>query len=397
VESLDIGLGQGMAMFMVGKNAVHFAYYSALARTREDGTSSEQPGVRTMIVREPLGVVGAINAWNFPSSLVCMKLAPALAAGNCIVIKPSSIAPVYTLELAKTIGELLPPGVLNVVPGPGSTTGQYVLDHPGIDKLSFTGSTEVGHNVALAAAKRIIPATLELGGKSAGIFFADMPQDYFGAAIGAAAGQAAFNAGQICAQESRLLIQDSIYDAFVEGVAKAFGGMKPGAPWDSTATMGPLSYPGQMEKVLGYVEIGKKEGARLVCGGERATEGELAKGNFIKPTLFADVRPDMRIAQEEIFGPVLSAIKFKDEAEAIEIANGTRYGLSGSVHTGDMAKALRVCAGVRTGTISVNGYTGRSIGGGAFGGFKDSGIGRENYITTLDAFSQLKTINFKYA
>ncbi|MCD7946694.1 MAG: aldehyde dehydrogenase family protein [Oscillospiraceae bacterium] len=394
VESLETGRPVRVSQSFVSMGVEYFPYFAALLRTNEDGINSETPGVHTMVIREPIGVVGAVYAWNVPLLLNFWKLAPALAAGDCIVLKPSSYAPIGSMEALKLIADLLPPGVLNVVNGKGATTGQYVLDHPGIDKLSFTGSTDVGVSVGLAAAKRIIPATLELGGKSAGIYFADIPEADMPNAIQAIVMNAIVNSGQICAMQSRVLVEEPLYDRMVEQVSAALNGIQVGPPWQEDAMMGSLAYEAQLNKALSYIEIGQKEGARLVTGGKRLTDGERAKGYFMAPTVFADVQNSMRLAQEEIFGPVLSFIRFNGEEEAIRIANDSKYGLSGGVFTGDLKKGLRVAQAVRTGEMSVNGAPSRSMGGGAFGGYKASGIGREGYRSTLDAFCQLKRISF---
>lgn len=395
-ESMESGRTLFSSMLLIKVAVEYFPYFASLIRTREDGTSSEFQGTRVLVVREPIGVVGAICPWNAPLFSTFWKLAPALAAGNCVVLKPSSYTPLGALEMMKTIGDLLPPGVFNIVNGKGSTTGQYVLDHPGIDKLSFTGSTDIGKSVGIAAAQRIIPATLELGGKSPGIYFADIREEDMPKAIENIVSNASFNAGQICAMQSRVLVEEPVYDMFVKQVTSKLKEIKIGPPWDDDAQMGPVAYKDHMESVLEYIKIGQEEGARLAYGGKRVTEGELSKGYYIEPTIFADVDNSMRIAQEEIFGPVICFIKFKDEEDAIRIANDSVYGLSGGVFSGDLAKALRVSEGVRTGNMFVNGLFPKSVGGAPFGGYKNSGIGRECYITTLDAFSQIKMIAFPY-
>lgn len=395
VEGLDTGKTASGVKWEMYFAADQFPYFASAMRVAEDGISSAAAGSRTMVVREPVGVVGAITPWNAPFIMACWKMAPALAAGNCMVIKPSSYTPISTMELIKLIADLLPPGVVNIVNGKGSIVGQWLLDHPGISKLSFTGSTEVGIQVGKAAAERLIPATLELGGKSAGIYFADIPQAEMGKAIAAAVQNVLMMAGQGCALQTRILVQEPLYDFFVEQCATIFKSMKVGMPWDPTAQMGAITYEAHMKSVLNYIEIGKKEGARLVCGGNRMTTGELAKGYFIEPTLFADVDNNMRIAQEEIFGPVACFIKFKDEADAIRIANDSQYGLGGGIWSGDLACALRVAHAVRTGSITINGGDG-PMAGAAFGGFKKSGLGRESYKTTLDHFSLLKSITYRF-
>jgi acyl-CoA reductase-like NAD-dependent aldehyde dehydrogenase len=391
IEGLNTGKNASGAKWEILFAADQFPYFASAMRVAEDGISSAAPGSRTMIVREPVGVVGAITPWNAPFIMACWKMAPALAAGNTIVIKPSSYTPISTMELIKLIAELLPPGVVNVVNGGGSTVGNWLIEHEGIDKLSFTGSTEVGVQIGIAAAKKLIPVTLELGGKSAGIYFDDIPN--MQEAIGACTMNVLNLAGQGCALQTRILVQETIYDSFVEQLANVFRNFKVGLPWDPEAQMGAIAYKSHMESVLRYIELGKQEGARLVCGGRRITEGELGAGYYIEPTLFADVSNDMRIAREEIFGPVACVIKFKDEAEAIKIANDSEYGLGGGVWTGDLARGLRVAHAIRTGTVTINGAA-FHMAGAAFGGYKKSGLGRESYKTTLDHFSELKTINY---
>lgn len=396
IDALDTCMTIPMLQAYQGMGIIQFSYFSSCIQTAEDGTNSEAPGMRTMVVREPLGVIGAITPWNVPFTLACWKIAPALAAGNCVVLKPSSYTPLSSLLLAEVLSDLLPPGVFNVINGKGSTTGQYMLEHPGFSKLTFTGSTEVGRTVGIAAAQNIIPATLELGGKSAGIYFADTPQAMLEGAVVGAAFEALINSGQVCIMCSRVLVEEPIYDAFVEGMIGFLKTAKIGMPWEDDTMIGPLAYEGHMNDVMKKIEKGKQEGATLAYGGNRITDGELGKGFFIEPTIFTNVDPSMSIAQEEIFGPVLSVIKFNGEEEAIRIANDSKYGLHGSVFTGDLAKGLRVADGVRTGTMNINGNAGRTVGGNCFGGCNESGIGRENYKTSLDHFSQLKTINFTY-
>ncbi len=395
-DSLDAGGPIGSSEWVIHAGASQFPYFSSLLNTMEDGIAGDMPGTRSMIVREPVGVVGAITPWNGPFMLGCWKLAPALAAGNCVVLKPSSFTPTSNMELIKLIADLLPPGVLNILNGKGSVAGQCILEHPAISKLSFTGSTDVGVVAGACAAKNIIPSTLELGGKSAGIYFADIAEEKLGDAVFGAAFHATANAGQICAAQTRVLVQKPLYNRFLDMLVDILKNTKVGTPWNPEAQMGPLVYKQHMESVLEYIEIGKKEGATLACGGQRLTEGELGKGYFVAPTVFADVNNQMRIAQEEIFGPVLSVIPFETEEEAIQIANDSSYGLAGGVFSGDLSKAMRVAHAVRTGTMYINGAYGRGLGGACFGGYKASGIGRECYKTTFDQYCQLKNITYCY-
>lgn len=366
----------------------HFRYFAALVRSEEGTIKELDEHTLTMVLKEPIGVVGQIVPWNFPLLMAAWKIAPALAAGNTIVIHPSSSTPLSLLEATKLIGPLLPKGVLNVVTGKGSESGDYMLSHPGFAKIAFTGSTEVGYKVAEGAAKNLIPATLELGGKSAHIIFSDADQKR---ALEYAKDGILTNQGQVCSAGSRLLVQADIYDDFVEKLAESFKAVKVGLPWEEDTVMGAQINEGQVETILDYIKIGKDEGAKVIVGGERYTDGPLSEGAFVKPTILAEVSNDMRLAQEEIFGPVIVVIKFEDEKEAIEIANDSDYGLAGGVFTENINKAFRVARAVRTGTMWINTY-GELPAGTPFGGYKKSGIGRETYKTILDAYSQTKNI-----
>ena len=314
--------------------------------------------------------------------------APALAAGNCIVFKPSSTTSLSVLTLVKLIGHLLPPGVLNVVTGGGSRSGQYMLDHPGFRKLAFTGSTEVGLDVAKAAADKLIPATLELGGKSANIYFDDCKWDM---AIDGLQLGILFNQGQVCCAGSRVFVQEGIYDKFVEAAVKAFNSVNVGDPLDPNTQMGAQVDQGQLRKIMSYVNLAKEEGATIACGGEPYTDGACANGSFMKPTLIVNATNDMRVAQEEIFGPVAVVIKFKTEEEVIAMANDSVYGLGGAVWTRDINRAIRVARGVETGRMWVNTYN-QIPSGAPFGGYKQSGIGRETHKVILEHYTQQKNI-----
>ncbi len=342
----------------------------------------------SIILREPIGVVGQIVPWNFPLLMAAWKLAPAIAAGDCVVLKPSSETSLSTLELAKLMSEVLPPGVVNIVTGRGSTTGNYMLEHEGFRKLAFTGSTEVGYTVAEAAAKKLIPATLELGGKSANIYFEDAPWDKAmeGLLIGIL-----FNQGQVCCAGSRVFVHDSIYDKFLSDAVAAFEKVKVGLPWEKDTQMGSQINEAQLKKILSYIEIGKKEGAKVATGGYRITDHGLDKGYFMKPTILVDVDNKMRVAQEEIFGPVVCFIRFKDEDEVIKMANDTEYGLAGAVWTKDINRALRVARGIEAGRIWVNDYNNLPAHA-PFGGYKKSGIGRETHKVVLEHYTQMKNI-----
>lgn len=366
----------------------HFRYFASAVRMEEGSVAMIDDNTMSIILREPIGVVGQIIPWNFPFLMACWKIAPALAAGDTVVIKPSSVTSLSILELAKLLDQVLPPGVVNVVTGRGSTTGNYMLEHPGFKKLAFTGSTEVGYEIAAAAAKRLIPATLELGGKSANIYFPDCPWEK---AIEGVQMGILFNQGQVCCAGSRVFVHEDIWDKFLAECVDAFNKVKVGLPWEKDTVMGSQVNEGQLNKILDYVEIGKKEGAKVACGGERITENGLDKGAFMRPTILIDVKNDMRVAQEEIFGPVAVFIKFKTEEEVIDMANDSEYGLGGAVWTKDINRALRVARGIETGRMWVNNYNNLPAHA-PFGGYKKSGIGRETHHMMLDHYTQKKNI-----
>lgn len=389
VESLDNGkpIRETMAID-IPLSAKHFRYFAGCILAEEGSANILDEQFLSLILREPIGVVGQIVPWNFPFLMAAWKLAPVLAAGCCTVFKPSSDTSLSVLEFARLVQDVIPKGVFNVITGAGSKSGQYMLDHKGFRKLAFTGSTEVGRQVALAAADRLIPSTLELGGKSANIFFPDCnwEQAIDGLQLGIL-----FNQGQVCCAGSRVFVHEDIYDKFLEDAVKAFDNVKVGLSWEPDTQMGSQINERQLEKILSYVEIGKQEGARVICGGERITDGELAKGCFMRPTLLADVTNDMRVAQEEIFGPVACIIKFKDEDEVIRMANDNAYGLGGAVWTRDINRAIRVSRGIETGRMWVNTYN-QIPEGSPFGGYKESGIGRETHKVILEHYTQMKNI-----
>ena len=389
IESMDNGkpIRETMAID-VPYSSDHFRYFAGAIRVEEGKASVLDGNMMSLILREPIGVVGQIVPWNFPFLMAAWKLAPALAAGNCIVFKPSSTTSLSVLTLVKLIGHLLPPGVLNVVTGGGSRSGQYMLDHPGFRKLAFTGSTEVGLDVAKAAADKLIPATLELGGKSANIYFDDCKWDM---AIDGLQLGILFNQGQVCCAGSRVFVQEGIYDKFVEAAVKAFNNVNVGDPLDPNTQMGAQVDQGQLRKIMSYVNLAKEEGATIACGGEPCTDGACANGSFMKPTLIVNATNDMRVAQEEIFGPVAVVIKFKTEEEVIAMANDSVYGLGGAVWTRDINRAIRVARGVETGRMWVNTYN-QIPSGAPFGGYKQSGIGRETHKVILEHYTQQKNI-----
>ncbi|MGO1580398.1 MAG: aldehyde dehydrogenase family protein [Peptoniphilaceae bacterium] len=368
--------------------ADHFRYFASAIRSEEGSSKILEGRYLSLILKEPLGVVGQIVPWNFPFLMAAWKLAPAIAAGDTIVLKPSSSTSLSVLELAKLIEDILPKGVLNIVTGKGSQAGEYLQNHSGIDKLAFTGSTEVGRNIGIAAAKNLIPATLELGGKSANIVFddADMDKAIDGALLGIL-----FNQGQVCSAGSRLFVQEGIYENFLERLKKAFENIKVGDPLDPETQMGSQINKGQLDKILNYVEIAKKDGGTILSGGNTLTENGLDKGSFMEPTIVLEDDNSKQICQEEVFGPLVVVQKFKDADEVIKLANDSIYGLGGAVFSSNIKTALKVSRSVRTGRMWVNTYN-QIPAGAPFGGYKKSGIGRETHKMILDAYSQTKNI-----
>ena len=367
--------------------ADHFRYFASVIRGEEGSATQLDQEDLSIILREPIGVVGQIIPWNFPFLMAAWKIAPALAAGCAIVIHPSSSTSLSLLSFGQKVNHLLPKGVLNIITGKGSKSGEYMLHHKGFNKLAFTGSTAVGRRVGIAAAEMLIPATLELGGKSANIFFDDMP---FDKALEGAQKGILFNQGQVCCAGSRIFVQEGIYDKFVAALAEEFKKVKLGLPWEDDTQMGAQVNANQVETILSYVKIGEQEGARIITGGKKAA-GDLAKGEFVEPTLIAADSNDARISQEEIFGPVATVIKFKTEEEVIKMANDSEYGLGGAVWSKDINRCLRVSNALETGRVWVNCYN-RLPAGAPFGGYKTSGIGRETHKMMLAAYTQVKNI-----
>ena len=389
LESQNVGKPINDARDEVGTAANCFEYYAgAINKVGGNTIPVAAPGV-SLTFREPLGVCGLILPWNYPLVIAAWKIAPALAMGNTVVVKPAEQTPLTTLRLAELALEAgIPAGVFNVVPGEGVPAGEALVRHPLVRKISFTGSTEIGKHVMRLAADGLKRVTLELGGKSANLVFADAN---FERAVASAASSLLGNTGQDCCARSRLLVERSIYDKFVAALIEIFQKVKVGDPLDEKTEMGPLISLDHRERVCGYIESGRSEGATLLCGGNVPETGMLGRGAFLYPTLFADVRPNMKIAQEEIFGPVLAVMPFDTEAEAVTIANNSLYGLSGSIWTRDIERALRVARAVETGVLSIN--TGSSVHLEApFGGVKHSGIGRELGLAALEHYSDLKSV-----
>ena len=376
----------------------HFRYFAGCIRAQEGGISEIDQNTVAYHMQEPLGVVGQIIPWNFPILMAAWKLAPALAAGNCVVLKPAESTPISMLIVAELIANILPPGVLNIINGYGREAGMPLATSKRIAKIAFTGSTSTGRVIAQAAANNLIPATLELGGKSPNIFFADvMDQDdaFLDKAIEGLV-LFAFNQGEVCTSPSRALIQESIYDRFMERVLKRVAAIKMGNPLDTDTMMGAQASKEQLTKIMSYLDLGRQEGAEVLIGGAQAQLGdELAGGFYVQPTLFKG-HNKMRIFQEEIFGPVLAVTTFKDEAEALEIANDTLYGLGAGVWSRNGNRAYRMGRAIKAGRVWTNCYHAYPAHA-AFGGYKESGIGRENHKMMLDHYQQTKNLLVSYS
>ncbi|MFM1651624.1 aldehyde dehydrogenase family protein [Brevibacillus sp. B_LB10_24] len=390
LETLDNGKPLRETAADVADAAACFRYYAGMVTKPDGQTYHVADPMQAMVVREPVGVCGLIVPWNYPLLMAVWKIAPALAAGNTIVFKPSEITPVTAGKLFEIIEEAgVPKGVANMVMGAGPTVGNELAESHDVDMISFTGGTVTGRSIMKAAAGNIKKISLELGGKSPNIVFADAD---FETAVDYALFAIFANQGQVCSAGSRLLLEESIHDRFIERLVERAGKIRVGPGQEPSTEMGPLVSEAHMEKVLRYIELGKQEGARLVCGGNRITANGLEQGYFVEPTIFVDTTPEMRVVQEEIFGPVLVVQKFKDEAEAIRLANDTAYGLAGGVFTNDGAKALRVIKKLRAGITWINTYH-PTYNEAPWGGYKQSGIGRNLGTFGFDEFTEVKQIN----
>ena len=376
----------------------HFRYFAGVLRAQEGGISDIDDNTVAYHFHEPLGVVGQIIPWNFPLLMAAWKLAPALAAGNCIVLKPAEQTPVSILYLIDIIGDLLPPGVLNIVNGFGVEAGKPLAENPRIAKVAFTGETTTGSLIMGYAAKNVIPVTLELGGKSPSIFFADVMDEDDAFLDKCLEGFAMFalNQGEVCTCPSRVLVQESIYDQFIEKAVARVKAIKAGDPLDTDTMIGAQASQEQMDKILKYLEIGKQEGAKVLAGGNRRVEsGDNGNGYFIEPTIFAGSN-DMRVFQEEIFGPVVAVTTFKTAEEALALANDTVFGLGAAVWSRDINTCYRMGRGIQAGRVWTNCYH-LYPAHAAFGGYKKSGIGRENHKMMLDHYQQTKCLLVSYS
>lgn len=389
-ETINNGKPLRESYYDVADSANCFRYYAGLATKPHGQTYEVADPMQAMVVREPIGVCGLIVPWNYPLLMGIWKLAPALAAGNTVVFKPAGITPLTSVRLFEIFEKVgFPPGVVNLVLGPGSKVGHAIASHPDVHKVAFTGGTETGRSIMTAAAGNIKKISLELGGKSPNIVFADAD---FETAVDYALFAIFANQGQVCSAGSRLLLEESIHDRFISRMVERAKKIKVGPGLLPDTEMGPLVSRAHMEKVLGYIETGKREGAELVCGGNKITEGDCSKGFFVKPTIFVNTRPDMTIVREEIFGPVLAVQKFNNEAEALQLANDSIYGLAGAVFTTDGARAQRVIRKLRAGITWINSYH-PTYNEAPWGGYKQSGIGRDLGTFGYDEFTEVKQIN----
>jgi aldehyde dehydrogenase (NAD+) len=389
IETIDNGKPIFESQFVDTPAAAECLYYFAGWSGKVTGeTIPIADNAFTYTLREPVGVIGAITPWNFPLMMAVWKIAPALACGNVVISKPASNTSLSLLKFAEYAREAgLPPGVLNVVPGRGSVVGNAIVDHPGVDGIAFTGSTEVGRDLMARAAKTLKKVSLELGGKSPNIVFADA--DIEQAARGAL-NAIFYGKGEVCAAGSRLLVEEGAHAELMSKISDRAAKMVAGDPLHPKTRLGAIVSKDQMENVLRYIDAGKKEGAKLISGGERADIGT-GKGYFIKPTIFDDVQPEMKIAREEIFGPVLATIRFKDAEDAVAKGNATVYGLAAAVWTRDISKAHRIARAIKAGTVWVNTYNlyDPAL---PFGGFKESGFGRDQGRDALEKYTQTKSV-----
>ena len=389
IESMETGKPIRETMNLDVPLAIdHFKYFAGVIRAETDEAVMIDEKTMSIVLSEPLGVVGQVIPWNYPILMAAWKIAPAIVSGNTVVIKPSEMTALSMLTLAEIFQEVLPDGVVNIVTGIGAELGQALLDHPRISKLAFTGSTGIGYAVAKAAAEKLIPATLELGGKSANIVFPDANWER---ALEGAALSILINQGQVCESGARLFVHQDIYEKFVAELRVKFESVNVGNPLDPNTQMGSQVSETQMNRIFGYIDIARAEGAEILTGGKRIEKPGYESGFFLEPTIIVSADNAMKVAQEEIFGPVVVVIPFGSEEEVIEMANVSDYGLAGAVWTQDINRALRVARSVKTGRMWVNTY--HEIPAHApFGGYKKSGIGRETHKSMIEAYTQKKNI-----
>jgi len=394
IDALDNGSPLREMRFDVVVTAASIRYFAGLVLQLQGETVPSASGRLIYSIRQPYGVVARIGAFNHPLLFTFGKLAPALAAGNTVVCKPSEFTSLSSLAAGALVRDIFPPGVVNIVTGLGSEAGDALVAHPDVRRLAFIGSADTGRAIQRRAAEVAVKTvTLELGGKNPIVVFPDADLDL--AIEGAVTGMNFTWQGQSCGSTSRLLVHESVHEEFIERLAARIGSIEPGLPTDPAAGTGAIVTRQQLEKVLRYVEIGKAEGAELVVGGDRVTDGELAAGNFVRPALFDRVNPRGRLAQEEIFGPVLAAMPFRDYDEALAISNGVRFGLTASVFTRDLATAHAFARDVEAGYVWVNESSRHFLGAG-FGGYKDSGVGREEHLGELDSWAQSKNVAVRF-
>ncbi len=372
----------------VPRTAVTFRYFGGMADKVQGSVVPVETGFLNYVTREPLGVVGQIVPWNFPVMFTSWKMGPALAAGNTVVLKPAEITPLTTLRIAKLMADVgFPPGVVNIVPGYGATTGQYLAEHPGVDKIAFTGSTAVGRKIVAASAGNLKRVQLELGGKGANIVFDDA---FLPAAVGGSAFAIFHNQGQACIAGSRLLLHEKIADEFLDRFLKLTRSIRVGNPLDPQTEMGPLTSRGHRDRVLSYIEVARAQGSEVLTGGEAPSDPELAAGCYILPTVVT-AQPEDRVCREEVFGPFVSVTRFSDEAQVVALANSTDYALGGGLWTRDLQRGHRVAAAIRSGVVWVNTYK-RVNPGSPFGGVGQSGYGREMGFEAMHDYTEAKSV-----
>jgi acyl-CoA reductase-like NAD-dependent aldehyde dehydrogenase len=389
LESLDTGHPiHDTRMLDVPRTAATFRYFGGMADKVQGSVVPVETGFLNYVTREPLGVVGQIVPWNFPLMFTSWKMGPALAAGNTVVLKPSELTPLTTLRVAKLMAHVgFPPGVVNIVPGYGHTAGQYLAEHPGVDKIAFTGSTAVGRKVVAASAGNLKRVQLELGGKGANIVFEDA---FLPAAVGGSAFAIFHNQGQACIAGSRLLLHEKIADEFLDRFVGLTRTIRVGNPLDPQTEMGPLTSAGHRDRVLSYIDVAKKQGSEILTGGKAPSDAALAGGCYLEPTVVTATQDD-RVCREEVFGPFVSVTRFRDEAEVIAMANSTDYGLGGGLWTRDLQRGHRVAAAIRSGMVWVNTYK-RVNPGSPFGGVGQSGYGREMGFEAMHDYTEAKSV-----